>query len=106
MFSGNEALYISILKEFVDECQDNLTDIEEALDSFDIQKAFAASHKLKGTASNIYVTQVTQKSKALELALRNIDNPSSEASQSELKTLYKELKKVADEFILSVSSTC
>jgi HPt (histidine-containing phosphotransfer) domain-containing protein len=101
-FAGSEELYLSILKEFVSECKENLKDIKQGLDAQDIKQTITASHKLKGTASNIFVTQVCEQAKALELILRQTKLPLSEDSKIELYTLYETLKASAAEFITSV----
>jgi len=102
MFSGNEALYISILKEFVDECVDNLKEIEAGIDSNDIDKALAASHKLKGTASNISVSEVHKKAAILETTIRKAKKTTSDISSHEIKQTFKELNEVSAEFLESI----
>src|SRR6056297_3384482 len=79
MFSGNEGLYLTVLREFVAECKANLKDIEDGMNALDTQKAIGATHKLKGTASNVFVTQVYERAKDLELTLRKIKDLTSES---------------------------
>ena len=102
-FSDNEELYLSILKEFIVECCENLEEIKEGLHTFDINKAIAASHKLKGTASNISVIKVSKKAEILERALRNEKDNRVTISAHELKKLYQELNEVSVEFIKSIT---
>ena len=64
--------------------------------------AIAASHKLKGTASNIFVTLVCEQAKTLELKLRQTNIPLSKISKSQLYALYETLKAASADFITSV----
>ena len=84
------------------ECKENLADIKKGLDSSNLQQAIAAAHKLKGTASNIFVTQVCEQAKTLELILRQTKLPLSEDSKIKLYTQYETLKASAADFITSV----
>ena len=107
MFSGNESLYLAVLREFVAECKANLKDIEDGMNALDAQKAIAAAHKLKGTASNVFVTQVYERAKELELTLRKIKDLTTESAQTEILKLYKMFKALeaaAEAFISSVEN--
>jgi len=103
-FAGSEELYLSILKEFVTECKENLADIQKGLDTSDFQLAIAASHKLKGTASNIFVMQVFEEAKRLELILRQTNSTFSDTSTIKINQSYENLKHATTKFITSIEN--
>ncbi|MFW6263477.1 MAG: Hpt domain-containing protein [Thermotogota bacterium] len=103
-FSGSEELYLSILKQFITECRENLADIKKGLNSSDFQLAITASHKLKGTASNIFVTQVFEQAKRLELILRRAKTPLSNTSKIKIKESFDQLKIATAEFMTSIEN--
>ncbi len=86
------------------ECKENLADIKQGLDSSNLQQAIAAAHKLKGTASNIFVTQVCEQAKTLELILRQTKLPLSDTSTSNIYNSYDKLKHATTEFMASIEN--
>jgi len=66
---GNMDLYIRLLTKFKD--GDNLTPLEEAINTGTIEDATQKAHTLKGTAANLSLKRIAEVALELELKLKN-----------------------------------
>jgi len=66
---GNMDLYIRLLTKFTD--SDNITPLEEALNTGEIEEATQKAHTIKGTASNLSLKKIAEVALELEQKLKS-----------------------------------
>ena len=91
---GNENLYRTILRRFVESHAQAAAQIHEAISIGEIATAERIAHTLKGVAGNIGATEVQSLAGAVEEALRNYEPPA--VVQRKLRALERPLAVLAE----------
>ena len=68
---GKKALYLKLLRRFIDDGSDTVRQLDEALAQADGSKAERLVHTLKGVAGNIGAEQLALQASELEMAMRS-----------------------------------
>ena len=93
---GDRDLLDEIIRIFADQCPKTLYEIQNAIRAADLPALERAAHSLKGSASNLCATGVTQAAAELEESARSGDSSRSreqfEALESEVEKLLRELE--------------
>lgn len=88
-FLGNEGLYLSFLKKFLND--GSAQAFQEAMTADDLKKAEKDVHTLKGTAGNLSLTKLFQVADETVKALR------AGQSKEQMSSLVSEVAKVHEE---------
>jgi len=94
---GNTAVYLQILESFVEECAQNIYDLEKAFKLKDEKEAFGITHKLKGTAGNVAAFEIAKRAADLHDALNETKND-YESLFMELKREFVDFRNSFEEF--------
>jgi two-component system sensor histidine kinase/response regulator len=93
---GDRDLLDEIVRIFADQCPRTMYEIQNAIRAADLSILERAAHSLKGSASNLCATGVTQAAAELEESARSGDSSRSreqfEALESEVERLLRELE--------------
>ncbi len=93
---GDRDLLDEIVRIFADQCPKTMYEIQNAIRAADLSVLERAAHSLKGSASNLCATGVTQAAAELEESARSGDSSRSreqfEALESEVEKLLRELE--------------
>ena len=93
---GDRDLLDEIIRIFADQCPKTLYEIQNAIRAADLPALERAAHSLKGSASNLCATGVTQAAAELEESARSGDSSRSreqfEALEREVEKLLRELE--------------
>ena len=93
---GDRDLLDEIIRLFSDQCPKTLYEIQNAIRAADLSVLEGAAHSLKGSASNLCATGVTQAAAELEESARSGDSSRSreqfEALEREVEKLLRELE--------------
>ncbi len=80
--SGNQALYLDLIKRFVKDQASAAHDIQQALEQNDRQLAERLAHTVKGVAGNIGATDLQSKAQQLESSLSSENSDESSISKA------------------------
>ena len=67
---GDKAVYVRFLKEFLSESYMFVNRLNESIRQNDMKAARMAAHSIKGTASNLSITEVAERASELEQAIK------------------------------------
>jgi len=98
---GNREAYLAMLEGFIEETQSDIHEIEKAIETDDTETMKNLAHKIKGTAGNLAVFIVEEKTARLEEAVRNDDKTSYIERFLQLKS---EIEKFTQSFKKSQKS--
>jgi PAS domain S-box-containing protein len=95
---GDRDLLDEIMRIFMDECPRMIADLHQAFDAGDLSKVECSAHTLKGSASNLGATVVSESAAEMEAKSRAGDLPGAKAVRTrlehELKSLLAELESI------------
>ena len=93
---GDRDLLDEIIRIFADQCPKTMHEIQNAIRAADLSVLERAAHSLKGSASNLCATGVTEAAAELEESARSGDSPrfreQFQALESEVEKLLRELE--------------
>lgn len=89
-FGGNEAMYLSCLRDFIND--NTLNELREAIDHRAWDEAFTAVHALKGLAGNMGFVPLFHATGELVIMIR-------EGRMREIEAAYENTKRCYDELI-------
>jgi CheY-like chemotaxis protein/HPt (histidine-containing phosphotransfer) domain-containing protein len=96
---GDRDLLEEIVRIFSDQCPKTMSEIDSAIRAADLPRLERAAHSLKGSASNLCATGVTQSAAELEASGRSGDHSRCreqfKALESEVEKLLRELEVFA-----------
>ncbi len=85
---GKEKILINIITAFINENQENIQNIEQALENNDLQSIQNAAHTIKGSSANISALRVNENAKEIEVLAKS-------SNMSGIEKLFDILKKDA-----------
>lgn len=89
-FMNNEEMYITFFKKFLKD--DNIKRLSDAIETGDVDGAFAAAHTLKGVAANLSLVGVLDDIVPMVEVLR--------------AKSFTGVKEMYDEFVLKINNLC
>jgi HPt (histidine-containing phosphotransfer) domain-containing protein len=96
---GDRDLLEEIVRIFSEQCPKTMSEIDSAIRAADLPRLERAAHSLKGSASNLCATGVTQSAAELEASARSGDlsrcREQIKALESEVEKLLRELEVFA-----------
>jgi HPt (histidine-containing phosphotransfer) domain-containing protein len=95
-FNGNNVMYVKLLKRFIEINSKLKENIENVVNSGNVEDMFMLFHSLKGGFANLSAKQLYNKSVKLEYLAKNND---LESIKNELESLYC----LYDKFITAVN---
>ncbi|MCF6246141.1 MAG: PAS domain S-box protein [Desulfobacula sp.] len=91
-FENDEAFFFEVLDEFIDTVDNQIPQIEQAMETCDFMLIKSQAHAIRGGASNLTAMDLSKAAYHLELSGKNKDATATLDHLAELKKVFAELK--------------
>lgn len=82
-----------LLEAFLESCAELLPQLDKAIQSNDLEEIFKAGHSIKGIASNLLLSDISQIAKEMEGAARDGENIDYKSRYDTLKSLIDSIEE-------------
>lgn len=95
---GNLALVERVLQAFESHFEEDLEELEAALDSRSFERVSQIAHRMKGAASNVAATSLTQELATIEAAAREESVPDALTCMQRLREEWSQFQMIERDF--------